>query len=327
MTSKLIDAHNRIHKDLRISITDRCNFRCTYCMPEEGLEWTPREDLLTFEEIERLASLLVTRFGVESIRLTGGEPTVRANLADLINRLSQLPIDLSMTTNGVTLPLMAEKLRAAGLNRINISLDSLDRDRFKDLTRRDNLEQVLEGIEAAKAAGFDPVKINMVVMKGINDDEILDFVEFGREKRVTVRFIEFMPLDADEEWSNDRVMSLTDILKLISAHHEIVPMQRGNAPAARWKYTDGAGEIGVIATVTEAFCESCDRIRLTADGKFRNCLFALKDYDMRNLLRNGATDDDIANLFVSGVQEKWAGHQIGKSVFIRPSKSMSQIGG
>ena len=296
-------------------------------MPEEGLEWTPREDLLTFEEIERLASLLVTRFGVESIRLTGGEPTVRANLADLINRLSQLPIDLSMTTNGVTLPLMAEKLRAAGLNRINISLDSLNRDRFKDLTRRDNLEQVLEGIEAAKAAGFDPVKINMVVMKGINDDEILDFVEFGREKRVTVRFIEFMPLDADEEWSNDRVMSLTDILKLISAHHEIVPMQRGNAPAARWKYTDGAGEIGVIATVTEAFCESCDRIRLTADGKFRNCLFALKDYDMRNLLRNGATDDDIANLFVSGVQEKWAGHQRGNSVFIRPSKSMSQIGG
>ena len=270
MTSKLIDTHNRIHKDLRISITDRCNFRCTYCMPEEGLEWTPREDLLSFEEIERLASLLVTRFGVESIRLTGGEPTVRANLADLINRLSQLPIDLSMTTNGVTLPLMAEKLRAAGLNRINISLDSLDRDRFKDLTRRDNLQQVLEGIEAAKAAGFDPVKINMVVMKGINDDEILDFVEFGREKRVTVRFIEFMPLDADEEWSNDRVMSLTEILKLISAHHEIVPMQRGNAPAARWKYTDGAGEIGVIATVTEAFCESCDRIRLTADGKFRN---------------------------------------------------------
>ena len=232
-----------------------------------------------------------------------------------------------MTTNGVTLPLMAEKLRAAGLNRINISLDSLNRDRFKDLTRRDNLEQVLEGIDAARVAGFDPVKINMVVMKGINDDEILDFVGFGREKRVTVRFIEFMPLDADEEWSNDRVMSLTEILKLISAHHEIVPMQRGNAPAARWKYTDGAGEIGVIATVTEAFCESCDRIRLTADGKFRNCLFALKDYDMRNLLRNGASDDDIANLFVSGVQEKWAGHQIGKSVFIRPSKSMSQIGG
>ena len=219
-----------------------------------------------------------------------------------------------MTTNGVTLPLMAEKLRAAGLNRINISLDSLNRDRFKDLTRRDNLEQVLEGIDAARVAGFDPVKINMVVMKGINDDEILDFVGFGREKRVTVRFIEFMPLDADEEWSNDRVMSLTEILKLISAHHEIVPMQRGNAPAARWKYTDGAGEIGVIATVTEAFCESCDRIRLTADGKFRNCLFALKDYDMRNLLRNGASDDDIANLFVSGVQEKWAGHQIGKSV-------------
>ena len=224
MTSKLIDTYNRIHKDLRISITDRCNFRCTYCMPEEGLDWTPREDLLTFEEIERLASLLVKRFGVESIRLTGGEPTVRANLADLISRLSQLPVDLSMTTNGVTLPLMAEKLKAAGLNRINISLDSLHRDRFNDLTRRDNLEQVLEGIDAARVAGFDPVKINMVVMKGINDDEILDFVEFGREKRVTVRFIEFMPLDADEEWSNDRVMSLTEILKLISSHHEILSL-------------------------------------------------------------------------------------------------------
>ncbi len=224
-------------------------------MPEEGLDWTPREDLLTFEEIERLASLLVKRFGVESIRLTGGEPTVRANLADLVSRLSQLPVDLSMTTNGVTLPLMAEKLKAAGLNRINISLDSLQRDRFNDLTRRDKLEQVLEGIDAARVAGFDPVKINMVVMKGINDDEILDFVEFGREKRITVRFIEFMPLDADEEWSNDRVMSLTKILERISSHHEIVPLQRGNAPAARWKYADGAGEIGVIATVTEAFCE------------------------------------------------------------------------
>ena len=296
-------------------------------MPEDGLEWTPREELLTYEEIERLSNLLVTRFGVESIRLTGGEPTVRANLSDLVTRLSKLNVDLSMTTNGATLSLAANRLKEAGLKRINISLDSLQRERFAELTRRDNLEQVLEGISTANQVGFDPVKINMVVMKGINDDEILDFVEFGREKSVTVRFIEFMPLDADEEWSNDSVMSLTEILELISSHHEIVPLQRGNAPAARWKYADGAGEIGVIATVTEAFCESCDRIRLTADGKFRNCLFALKDYDMRNLLRNGATDDDIANLFVSGVQEKWAGHQIGKSVFIRPSKSMSQIGG
>ena len=296
-------------------------------MPEEGLEWTPREELLTFEEIERLAVLLVNRFGIESIRLTGGEPTVRANLVDLISRLAQLPVDLSMTTNGVTLPLMAGKLKTAGLDRINISLDSLQRDRFNNLTRRDNLKQVIEGIDAAKTAGFDPVKINMVVMKGINDDEILDFVDYGRTKKVTVRFIEFMPLDADEEWSNDRVMSLADILEVISSRHELIPLQRGNAPAARWKYADGLGEVGVIATVSEAFCESCDRVRLTADGKFRNCLFALKDYDMRYLLRNGATDDDIADLFLSGVQEKWAGHQIGKSVFIRPSKSMSQIGG
>lgn len=327
MTLKLLDTHNRVHKDLRISITDRCNFRCTYCMPEEGLEWTPREELLTFEEIERLAVLLVHRFGIESIRLTGGEPTVRANLADLISRLAQLPVDLSMTTNGVTLPIMAERLKTAGLDRINISLDSLQRDRFNTLTRRDNLKQVLEGIDAAKTAGFNPVKINMVVMKGINDDEILDFVDYGRTKQVTVRFIEFMPLDADEEWSNDRVMSLTDILEVISSRHELIPLHRGSAPAARWKYADGRGEVGIIATVSEAFCESCDRVRLTADGKFRNCLFALRDYDMRHLLRNGATDDEIANLFLTGVQEKWAGHQIGKSVFIRPSKSMSQIGG
>ncbi|OUV77048.1 MAG: GTP 3',8-cyclase MoaA [Acidimicrobiaceae bacterium TMED130] len=327
MARQLIDTHSRIHKDLRISITDRCNFRCTYCMPEEGLEWTPREELLTFEEIERLASLLVHQFGIESIRLTGGEPTVRANLPDLINRLAKLPINLSMTTNGATLSLMARKLKDAGLDRINISLDSLQRNRFNELTRRDNLEQVLEGISAATNVGFDPVKINMVVMKGINDDEILDFVEYGRANNVTVRFIEFMPLDADEAWTDASVMPLTDILDVISSKHEIVPMQRGSAPAAKWKYADGMGEIGVIATVTDAFCDSCDRIRLTADGKFRNCLFALKDYDMRDLLRNGASDDEIANLFINGVKEKWAGHQIGKSVFIRPSKSMSQIGG
>ena len=199
--------------------------------------------------------------------------------------------------------------------------------RVREVTGGGRPDLVHRGLEAARSAGFERIKINMVVIPGVNDDEVADFAELAVEHPWTIRFIEFMPLDADEEWSNDRVMSLTEILKLISAHHEIVPMQRGNAPAARWKYTDGAGEIGVIATVTEAFCESCDRIRLTADGKFRNCLFALKDYDMRNLLRNGATDDDIANLFVSGVQEKWAGHQIGKSVFIRPSKSMSQIGG
>lgn len=327
MRQQLVDTFGRIHKDLRISITDRCNFRCTYCMPEDGLDWTPREEILTFEEIERIASLLVERFGIESIRITGGEPTVRANLDDLINRLSKLKVDLSMTTNGATLSLSANRLREAGLKRINISLDSLRSERFTALTRRDNLKEVLDGISTAIEAGFDPVKINMVVMRGINDDEILDFVEFGRSKGVVVRFIEFMPLDADEAWDERKVVPLDEILKTISKAHGLIPIERGNSPAARWKYEDGEGEVGVIGTVSDAFCESCDRIRLTADGKFRNCLFGLKDYDLKELLRGEANDDDIAELLLRGVKEKWAGHQIGQTVFIRPSKSMSQIGG
>ena len=327
MKDQLIDTYGRVHRDLRISVTDRCNFRCQYCMPEEGMEWTPREDLLTFEEIERLAKLLVHRFGIESIRLTGGEPTVRANLKKLIEKLAKLDVDLSLTTNGATLPLVAQDLYEAGLNRINISLDTLDPERFKSLTRRDNLKQVLQGIEAAKAVGFDPVKINMVVMKGINDDEVLDFISYGRENNVVIRFIEFMPLDADEVWEKSKVMTQDEILALITPHYDLEPVFRGSSPAARWKFTDGSGEIGIIATVSEAFCDACDRIRLTADGKFRNCLFAIKEFDVRALLRENVDDEELVELFSQAVKEKWAGHQIGKSVFIRPSKSMSQIGG
>ena len=327
MKDQLVDTYGRVHRDLRISVTDRCNFRCQYCMPEEGMEWTPREDLLTFEEIERLASILVNKFGIESIRLTGGEPTVRANLSKLIEKLSKLDVDLSLTTNGATLPLVASDLYNAGLDRINISLDTLDRQRFESLTRRDNLDQVLNGIEIAKSVGFDPVKVNMVVMKGVNDDEVLDFVSYGRTNGVIVRFIEFMPLDADETWEKSKVMSQKEILALISSHYDLEPLSRGSSPAARWKFTDGPGEIGIIATVSEAFCDSCDRIRLTADGKFRNCLFAIDEYDVRKLLRDNAGDEEIIKLFSHGVKHKWAGHQIGKSVFIRPSKSMSQIGG
>ena len=327
MKDQLIDTYGRVHRDLRISVTDRCNFRCQYCMPEEGMDWTPREDLLTFEEIERLAKLLVHRFGIESIRLTGGEPTVRANLNKLIEKLAKLDVDLSLTTNGATLPLVAQDLYEAGLNRINISLDTLDPERFKSLTRRDNLKQVLQGIEAAKAVGFDPVKINMVVMKGINDDEVLDFISYGRENNVVVRFIEFMPLDADEVWEKSKVMSQDEILALITPHYDLEPVFRGSSPAERWKFADGSGEIGIIATVSEAFCEACDRIRLTADGKFRNCLFAIKEFDIRTLLRENVDDEELVRLFSDAVKDKWAGHQIGKSVFIRPSKSMSQIGG
>ena len=327
MKDQLIDTYGRVHRDLRISVTDRCNFRCQYCMPEEGMDWTPREDLLTFEEIERLASLLVNKFGIESIRLTGGEPTVRANLSKLIEKLAKLDVDLSLTTNGATLPLIAGDLYNAGLDRINISLDTLNRKRFESLTRRDNLKQVLHGIEAAKSVGFDPVKINMVVMKGVNDDEVLDFVSYGRENGLVVRFIEFMPLDADETWEKSKVMPQNEILNLISSKHDLEPLSRGSSPAARWKFVDGPGEIGIIATVSEAFCDACDRIRLTADGKFRNCLFAIEEYDVRKLLRENAGDEKIIELFSHAVKQKWAGHQIGKSVFIRPSKSMSQIGG
>ena len=327
MKDQLIDTYGRVHRDLRISVTDRCNFRCQYCMPEEGMEWTPREELLTFEEIERLASLLVNKFGIESIRLTGGEPTVRANLSKLIEKLAKLNVDLSLTTNGATLPLIAGKLYDAGLDRINISLDTLDRKRFESLTRRDNLKQVLQGIETAKSVGFDPVKINMVVMKGVNDDEVLDFVSYGRENGLVVRFIEFMPLDADETWEKSKVMPQNEILELISSKYDLEPLSRGSSPAARWKFVDGPGEIGIIATVSEAFCDACDRIRLTADGKFRNCLFAIQEYDVRKLLRENAGDEKIIELFSHAVKQKWAGHQIGKSVFIRPSKSMSQIGG
>ena len=327
MKDQLIDTYGRVHRDLRISVTDRCNFRCQYCMPEEGMDWTPREELLTFEEIERLASLLVNKFGIESIRLTGGEPTVRANLSKLIEKLAKLDVDLSLTTNGATLPLIAGDLYNAGLDRINISLDTLDRKRFESLTRRDNLKQVLHGIEAAKSVGFDPVKINMVVMKGVNDDEVLDFVSYGRKNGLVVRFIEFMPLDADETWEKSKVMPQNEILDLISSKHDLEPLSRGSSPAARWKFVDGPGEIGIIATVSEAFCDACDRIRLTADGKFRNCLFAIEEYDVRKLLRENAGDEKIIELFSHAVKQKWAGHQIGKSVFIRPSKSMSQIGG
>ena len=327
MADQLIDTFGRVHRDLRISVTDRCNFRCTYCMPEEGMEWTPRDELLTFEEIERLASILVNRFGVDGIRLTGGEPTVRARLPVLIEKLAALGVDLALTTNGATLRQQAADLKAAGLRRINISLDTFDRQRFIDLTRRDELDRVLDGIDAAIEVGFDPVKINCVVMKGTNDDEIMDFVEFGRRTGTVVRFIEFMPLDADQAWQDDSVLSQQDILDRISAEYPLEPLTRGSSPAARWRYTDGGGEIGVIATVTQAFCDSCDRIRLTAEGAFRNCLFATNEYDMRAMLRGGATDDDIADALKAAVKDKWAGHQIGQVHFIRPKKSMSQIGG
>ena len=326
--TSLVDGFGRVHRDLRISVTDRCNFRCTYCMPAEGLDWMAREDLLTYEELTRVARGCVERFGFDGIRLTGGEPTVRANLPVLIDQLSSLGVDLSLTTNGTTLANLAPTLVSAGLERINISLDSLQRERFEQITRRDELDKVLEGVDAAVSAGLAPVKINCVVMRGVNDDEIVDFARFGRERGVTVRFIEFMPLDAQGEWTNEQVVTKAEIVAAIGDVFPLEPVaERESDPAARWRYVDGGGEFGVIPSVTEAFCESCDRVRLTADGMLRHCLFATRELDLRTLLRNGATDDDLAEAITAEVGAKWAGHQINQVHFIRPSRSMSQIGG
>ena len=324
----LVDPYGRVVRDLRISVTDRCNFRCTYCMPEEGMQWMPRSQILTFEEIERLARICVERFGFDGIRLTGGEPTVRAHITRLVEKLAGLGVDLAMTTNGATLRQSAHDLRAAGLRRINISLDTLDRAKFERMTRRDELVNVLDGIATAKEAGFDPVKINAVVERGTNDDEIVDLARFGRDEGVEVRFIEFMPLDASDEWQRAKVVGQDEIVATIAEAWpiEVVPA-RGAAPANRWRYLDGAGSVGVIPTVTKPFCGDCDRVRLTADGQFRTCLFATDEFDLRAALRDGESDDEIAARIERAVGTKWAGHQINQVNFIRPKRTMSQIGG
>jgi cyclic pyranopterin phosphate synthase len=324
---QLVDTYGRVHRDLRISVTDRCNFRCTYCMPEQGLAWLPRDEILTFEEIERVARLFVKRFGFDSIRLTGGEPTVRADLPTLVAKLAALGVDLAMTTNGATLGRQAAALHSAGLARINISCDSLRPDRFAQLTRRDELHHVLEGIDAAIAAGFDPVKVNVVCMQGVNDDEVVDFANFGRDKGVEVRFIEYMPLDADHGWERASIVPGEQIIAAIDAVHPLEPLVRGSEPAETFRYLDGGGTVGAIASVTRPFCEACDRVRLTAEGKLRHCLFALEESDLRDTLRGGGTDDDLAAVIQGCVRAKWAGHGIGSLTFVQPPRSMSQIGG
>lgn len=330
----LVDPFGRTVRDLRISITDRCNFRCTYCMPAEGMVWLAREELLSFEEIVRVARVCVERFGVDGLRLTGGEPTVRAHLPALVGMLSGLvvpgtgrPVDLAMTTNGVTLPLLAAELRSAGLSRINISCDSLRADRFLALARRDGLARVLAGIDAALEAGFSPVKLNVVMIRGVNDDEAVDFARFGRERGVQVRFIEYMPLDASGAWSLDQVVPAEETVGAIDAVYPLEPVSCGPEPAARYRYRDGRGEIGVIPSVTRPFCGDCDRIRVTAEGQLRTCLFSVEEHDLRSVMRSGGSDDDLASAVRTAVGTKWAGHSIGKVNFVRPGRSMSQIGG
>jgi cyclic pyranopterin phosphate synthase len=330
----LVDSFGRVVRDLRISVTDRCNFRCTYCMPAEGMTWLDRSEVLTYEEIERVARICVEKFGVDSLRLTGGEPTVRAHLPQLISKLAALRLpdgtkpDIALTTNGATLRNIALELRNAGLDRINVSLDSLKPERFFAMTRRDELHNVLAGITEAQVAGFSPMKVNAVVERGANDDEILDLVRYGRDKNVEVRFIEFMPLDATNEWERNKVVSQDEIVATIAAEFplELMP-SRGAAPADRWRFLDGKGTVGVIPSVTHPFCGDCDRVRLTSDGQFRTCLFATDESDIRTLLRNGGTDEEIAELIQVAVGAKWAGHQINQVNFIRPNRSMSQIGG
>ena len=326
----LVDPFARRVRDLRLSVTDRCNFRCTYCMPEEGLAWLDRSELLTYEELARIARVCVSRWGFDGIRITGGEPTVRAALPRLFELLAPLGVDLAMTTNGVKLPELASKLRDAGLRRVNVSLDTLRRETFLALTRRDELDRTLAGIDAALDAGLDPVKVNAVVIRGVNDDEVVDLAAFGRQKGVGIRFIEFMPLDAPGEWQRDQVVPAMEILERIDA---VFPLEQVHAhaehvePAARYRYRDGIGDVGVIASVTEPFCASCDRVRVTAEGKFRTCLFALDETDLRAVMRDGGTDAELADAIEAAVGTKWAGHHIGAVDFVRPARSMSQIGG
>jgi cyclic pyranopterin phosphate synthase len=303
-------------------------------MPEEGLKWLDKAEVLSFEEIVRVSRVLVERFGINSLRLTGGEPTVRAHLPRLIEQLATLRLEddtkpnIALTTNGATLRNIAGELRTAGLDRINVSLDSLRADRFLAMTRRDELDNVLAGIAEASKAGFDIVKVNTVVERGANEDEILDMARYGRDNGLQVRFIEFMPLDASNIWERNKVVTQDEIVSVISSEFplEIVPA-RGAAPADRWRYLDGKGTVGVIPSVSKPFCADCDRVRLTSDGQFRTCLFATDEFDLRSLLRNGGSDDEIADLIVHAVGTKWAGHQINQVNFIRPNRSMSQIGG
>ena len=324
----LLDSFGRVADDLRVSVTDRCNLRCTYCMPPEGMPWLPRSEILTYEEIDRLVGVFMG-LGVHTIRLTGGEPLARRELHVLVEMLAARGVpDLSLTTNGVLLAEHAGALARAGLKRVNVSVDSLLQHRFAEMTRRDALERVMDGLRAAETAGLQPVKLNCVVVRGTNDDEVVDFARFSRETGYEVRFIEFMPLDADEAWTRAAVVPSREVLARIDAVYPLEPVQHGPEPATMWRFRDDArGAIGVIASVTEPFCTSCNRIRVTSDGQFRTCLFALEETDLRALLRDGATDEEIADAVRAAVAGKWAGHKINDEDFARPKRSMSLIGG
>lgn len=326
----LVDTFGRVHNNLRISVTDRCNIRCVYCMPET-VRFLPHRDLLTFEEITRFVRALVP-FGVNKVRLTGGEPLVRRDLPELVRMLGAIPglQDIGLTTNGLLLAPLAQALWEAGLRRINVSLDTLDPERFEELTRRPGVEKVVEGILAAKAAGFDPVKLNTVAIKGMTDQDIVPLAGFAREHGLEIRYIEYMPLDARNGWERDKVLLAAEILDALqNAFGPLHPAedQDPRAPAVDYDYADGGGRVGLIASVSRPFCASCNRIRLTADGKFRNCLFSLEETDLRPLLRGGATDEEVVSAVRGSVVAKWEGHEINTARFVRPERTMHSIGG
>jgi GTP 3',8-cyclase len=326
----LVDGHGRTIGDVRISVTDRCNFRCQYCMPAEGLPWLDRASVLSYEEIARLVALL-SSMGVHDVRLTGGEPLVRKELWRLVEMLSRIEAvhDLSLTTNGYLLARQVDDLVRAGLKRINVSLDSLAPDRFFQLTRRDSLAQVLEGLEAAEAhPELRPIKVNVVALKDFTEDEVVRFADFARRTPYVVRFIEFMPLDADHSWSADKVLPNEEIRRLIHAAYPLEPVGRDrHGTARRWRFADGQGEIGFISPVSEPFCGDCNRIRLTAEGMLRTCLFSLNETDLRAPMRAGATDAELEAIVRDAVWRKELKHRIGDPGFIQPARSMSRIGG
>jgi cyclic pyranopterin phosphate synthase len=346
----LIDSHGRVLRDLRVSITDRCNFRCMYCLPETEAaqnfyrghwahmpnsapivqQWVPKASILSFEEIERLIRIAVG-LGIQKIRLTGGEPLLRHDVENLVARVARISgiEDLAMTTNGFLFIEKAEALRQAGLRRISFSLDSLDPANFKRMTGRDGLNKVVESITLAQQLGFDPVKVNAVVIRGINDHEVPALVEFARERNLSMRFIEFMPLDSARAWQKEMVVTGRQILEQIQSRFQLQPAESTNpsSTSKRWTFPDGRGEIGIIAPVSEPFCGHCNRIRLTADGKIRTCLFSVTEHDLRSRLRSGASDDEIREALKGIVWQKEARHHIGEPDFVPASRSMSCIGG